>query len=345
MIKNKKFTQYKKKIDRFFSLIAKLSRVNPLITVLILHEYFRNIYPDDLFIKKRLDTDPLQNINLVIKNLENIANIFLKLGCYERNISKEKVNTQVLYGKLWKERFIDFSLDQTKFLKRLLNKLDFNTNKLKGKNILDMGCGSGRFTAAFAKLGAKRVYGVDLGLDGISVGKKIVKKYNLKNVIFKKSSVLNMPFKNNYFDFVFCKGVLHHTGNLKKGLDEFLRLIKKDGYGYLYLYGRGGIFWYSRKKMRKIMKIIPHKFSINVLKLYGMPAERTIFVDTWYVPIEEHVSKRFLENYLRKRNFKFKKYSKMSKPLSIELESMEGHKNYDLLYGDGELRYLIKKKN
>ncbi len=143
----------------------------------------------------------------------------------------------------------------------------------------------------------------------------------------------------------FAKGVLHHTGNLKKGLDEFLRLIKKDGYGYLYLYGRGGIFWYSRKKMRKIMKIIPYKFSINVLKLYGMPAERTIFVDTWYVPIEEHVSKRFLENYLQKRNFKFKKYSKMSKPLSIELESMEGHKDYDLLYGDGELRYLIKKKN
>ena len=343
MIKNRKFTSHKKKIDKFFSLIAELSKVNPLITVLILHEYFRNLYPDDLFIIKRLDTDPLKNINLVIKDLDKIGNILLKLGCYERIFSKESVDTQVLYGRLWKERFIDFSLDQKKFLKSLFNRLDFDTNKLKGKKILDMGCGSGRFTAAFAKLGAKRVYGVDLGLDGISVGKKIVKKYNLKNVTFKKSSVLNLPFKNNYFDFVFCKGVLHHTGNLKKGLDEFLRLIKKDGYGYLYLYGNGGIYWYSRKKMRKIMKIIPHEFSINVLKLYGMPAERSIFVDTWYVPIEDHVSKKFLENYLRKRNFKFKKYSKSSKPLSIELESMEGYKHYNLMYGDGELRYLIKK--
>tara|TARA_B100001063_G_C16709692_1_gene527317 strand:+ start:122 stop:1153 length:1032 start_codon:yes stop_codon:yes gene_type:complete len=339
----KKFIYHKKKIDKFFLLIAKLSRVNPLITVLILHEYFRNIYPEDLYIKKRLKTDPLQNISLVIQELEKIANVFLKLGCYEQDISKEKINTQLLYGKLWKERFLDFSLDQTKFLKKLLNKLDFDIKKIKGKKILDMGCGSGRFTSAFAKLGAKKVYGVDLGSDGISVAKKLTKKFNIKNATFKNASVLNMPFKNNYFDFVFCKGVLHHTGNLKRGLDEFIRMIKINGYGYLYLYGRGGIFWYSRKKMRKIMKIIPHEFSINVLKLYGMPAERTIFVDTWYVPIEEHVSKRYLENYLKERNLKFEKYSKSSKPLSIELESMEGYKYYDVMYGDGELRYLIKK--
>ena len=341
---DKKFLPYKKKIDKFFYLIKKISRVNPLITVLILHEYFRNIYPSDIYIKKkRLKKDPVKNIVSVIEELEQIANSFLKLGSYESNISKNKINTQNLYGKLWRERFLDFSLDQKKFLKKLLYKLNYNPNKLKGKKILDMGCGSGRFSAAFARLGAKKVYGIDLGSTGISIGKKLIKKYNLKNLTFKKTSVLNLPFKNNYFDFVFCKGVLHHTGNLKKGLEEFTRMIKVNGHGYLYLYGRGGIFWYSRKEMRKIMKIISPDFCINVLKLYGMPAERTIFVDTWHVPIEEHVSKQFLENYLTKKNFIFKKYSKSSDPLPIELEFMENYRNFDIMYGDGELRYLIKK--
>ena len=88
------------------------------------------------------------------------------------------------------------------------------------------------------------------------------------------------------------------------------------------------------------MKNIPYKFAINVLKLYGMPAERTVFVDSWYVPIEEHVSKRFLENFFKKKKLNFFKYKK---GLSIELESMEKNKDFKLLYGDGELRYLVKK--
>ena len=88
------------------------------------------------------------------------------------------------------------------------------------------------------------------------------------------------------------------------------------------------------------MKYIPYKFAINVLKLYGMPAERTVFVDSWYVPIEEHVSKKFLENYFKKKKLKFFKYKRA---LPIELESMEKNKNFKVLYGDGELRYLVKK--
>src|SRR5210317_320006 len=142
---DKKFLPYKKKINKFFYLIKKISRVNPLITVLILHKYFRNIYLSNIYIKKkRLKKDPVKNIVSVIEELEQIANSFLKLGSYESNISKNKINTQNLYGKLWRERFLDFSLDQKKFLKKLLYKLNYNPNKLKEKKILDMGCGSGR---------------------------------------------------------------------------------------------------------------------------------------------------------------------------------------------------------
>ena len=339
-MKNKNFKLYKKKIDNFFLKVSKISKIHPMITVLIMHEYFRNIYPADLFIKKRYSKDKLKNFDLTIQKLEKIIEAFIGIGFYSNKFKKDKVNTQILFGNLWQTRFDNFSLDQKNFLKRLLKKLNFDTFQLKNKKVLDMGCGSGRFSVAFARLGAKKVYGVDLGDQGIRIGNKLSKKFNLKNLTFKKSSVLSLPFKNNYFDFVFCKGVLHHTGNLKKALNEFVRVINGNGYGYLYLYGKGGIFWYSRKKMRQIMKNIPYEFTMNVLKLYGMPAERTVFVDSWYVPIEENVSKNFLENYFKYKNLKFKKYTKA---LPIELESMEKNKYFNLLYGDGELRYLIQK--
>ena len=71
-----------------------------------------------------------------------------------------------------------------------------------------------------------------------------------------------------------------------------------------------------------------------------MPAERTVFVDSWYVPIEEHVSKQFLENFFKKKKLNFFKYKR---GLSIELESVEKNKDFKLFYGDGELRYLVKK--
>ena len=100
-----------------------------------------------------------------------------------------------------------------------------------------------------------------------------------------------MSFKNNYFDFVFAKGIAPHWKS-QKGLDEFLRLIKKDGYGY-YTYMVGVEFSGILEKMRKIMKIIPYKFSINVLKLYGMPAERTIFVDTCMCQLKNMLVKDF----------------------------------------------------
>ena len=83
-----------------------------------------------------------------------------------------------------------------------------------------MGCGSGRFSFALAKKGAKKVIGVDLGEDGLNVAKKYKKLSGVKNVEFRKSSVLKLPFKF-FVDYVFCKDVLHHR-SLKKVLMNFI---------------------------------------------------------------------------------------------------------------------------
>ena len=61
--------------------------------------------------------------------------------------------------------------------------------------------------------------------------------------------------------------MLHHTGDLNGGLDEYSRILKKGGSGYLYLYANGGIYWNSRKKMREVMKLIPIELTkISVTK-------------------------------------------------------------------------------
>ena len=100
---------------------------------------------------------------------------------------------------------------------------------------------------------------------GIEIAKKFSQSSNISNIEFIEHNVLDLPFDNESFDFVFSKGVLHHTGNLEKGLDEYSRVLKKGGNGFLYLYANGGIYWNSRDKMREVMKLIPMDFTIKVL--------------------------------------------------------------------------------
>ena len=215
-----------------------------------------------------------------------------------------------------------------------------NVNILKDKIVLDMGCGSGRFTIALAQLGVKNVIGVDLGEGGIKIGEKQSKDLDLKNIQFMKESVLSLPFEDETFDFVFSKGVLHHTGQLENGLKEFHRVLKSGGSGFLYLYGSGGLFWNSRKKMREVMKDIPMNYTLGVLDTIGMPSQRYVFADSWYVPIEEHVERKWLEEFLLN---KFSKITKVENSGESTIQSMSNLPYSNELWGDGELRYFLTK--
>lgn len=335
-----------KKLDKFMDTANKMAKSHPELVVISFHEYFRNLYKNDPFIKKKRSQDPSKNILIVLDDCINFLNAGKKFGFYSGRFKrllkkKTKVDTGELFGDLWKERKNYNLIDATQNLKGLFNRSNKSLKLFKNKSVIDMGCGSGRFSVAFSKLGAKKVYAVDRGKEGIFLAKKFARKNKIHNIFYKNCSVLDLPFSNEKFDFVFCKGVLHHTGNLLKGLNEFYRVMKKKGSGFLYLYGAGGLFWNSRKKMRKVMKNIPYKFTYSILKNLGLPAKRTIFLDSWYVEIEEHVNQNFLENWFKKKKLKFFKYKNA---LPYELESMQSHKNFKFLYGSGELRYFVQKK-
>ena len=116
--------------------------------------------------------------------------------------------------------------------------------------------------------------------------------------------------------------------------------MKKGGKGYLYLYGSGGLFWHSRTKMREVMKKIPMNYTLRVLDIIGMPQKRYVFADSWYVPIEEHVSRKYLEEFL---SSKFSKIQKVENTGDLNVNSMSNIPYSNELWGDGELRYFITK--
>jgi len=340
-------------LDKFIDMAKNAALKRPYIVVILLHEYFRNIWPNDPFIQETLSDDRLENIILCLKKSITVLDDTIFLGSYfshkddvEKIFKNDDVNenelTQTVYGNLWKKLNDDYVNNESKnVLMNLFEKNNQSLSILKGKNVLDMGCGSGRFTIALAQLGAKMVTGIDLGKTGIMIGRKVSESLNLKNIKFLEGNVTSLPFENNSFDFVFSKGVLHHTGDLEKGLDEYNRVLKKDGMGFLYLYGSGGLFWNSRIKMREVMKLIPINYTINILNILGMPSKRYVFTDSWYVPIEEHVERQRLENYLKSQDYS--NIERVEHTGTIDINSMSNKPYSKELWGDGELRYFLTK--
>ena len=88
------------------------------------------------------------------------------------------------------------------------------------------------------------------------------------------------------------------------------------------------------------MKDIPMNYTLVVLDTIGMPNQRYVFADSWYVPIEEHVERKWLEEFLLN---KFSKITKVENSGESTIQSMSNLPYSNELWGDGELRYFLTK--
>jgi len=117
----------------------------------------------------------------------------------------------------------EFALDFIKLMK-----------KYKVENILEIGCGNGRDSIAFARAGYS-VTSIDIVSKAIDLAKGNAKKADIK-INFKVANAEKLPFDDASFGAVFTLSVLHST-NLNKSLPEVVRVLKPDGVAFIYIYG------------------------------------------------------------------------------------------------------------
>ena len=94
---------------------------------------------------------------------------------------------------------------------------------LKGKLILDAGCGAGRFSDIAAKYGA-RVVSCDISA-AIDACRETTRVHgDLTNQF--QASIYELPFKRHVFDGVFCYGVIQHTPDPEKTMRTLPQFLK-----------------------------------------------------------------------------------------------------------------------
>ncbi len=101
---------------------------------------------------------------------------------------------------------------------------------IKGKKLLDVGCGAGVHIKHYISKGAK-CCGIDLSQTMIEMAKQ-----NCPNVKFKVGSMTKLPYKNSSFDIVTASLSIDYIKDLIPILKEISRVLKK-----------GGVFYYSNE--------------------------------------------------------------------------------------------------
>jgi len=108
----------------------------------------------------------------------------------------------------------------------------------QGKDVLDAGCGNGRWAYGFAQMGAN-VTGVDLSPTAVEEARKAVADFPVRRQFHVAPlEEISRHLAGARYDLVFCWGVLHHCRSFTKAFSEVIGCVKPGGLLYLYLYGR-----------------------------------------------------------------------------------------------------------
>jgi 2-polyprenyl-6-hydroxyphenyl methylase/3-demethylubiquinone-9 3-methyltransferase len=115
-------------------------------------------------------------------------------------------------------------------------------NTVGGRSVIDIGSGSGIHSLAFHLLGAARVHSMDLDPNSIEATSTLWEKFEKPaNWSIEHASVLDEDLMGRLgkFDIVYAWGVLHHTGQMWKALNNAVLLLKPGGYMWISLYTKG----------------------------------------------------------------------------------------------------------
>jgi SAM-dependent methyltransferase len=97
---------------------------------------------------------------------------------------------------------------------------------LKPHSVIDLGCGTGLWSVAFAAIGSK-VTGVDFSNASLAIARKMADRFNV-SVEFNRADLFGFETSER-FEVVFCNGVLHHTGNARAGFHKISSFVVDNG--------------------------------------------------------------------------------------------------------------------
>ena len=184
---------------------------------------------------------------------------------------------------------------------RFYGETDWTKEWLKGKWVLEAGCGAGRFMDVAS--------GADCEVVGLDISEAVdAAKANLagrKNVHFVQASIYELPFRSALFDGCYCIGVVQHTPDPQKTMQTLPRILRPGGRIAITAYERKpwtrlyGKYWLRplTKRLDKQTLLAGIKGAMPVLfpltnVLFRVPLAGRLFM--FMIPVANYTGERAL---------------------------------------------------
>ncbi len=171
------------------------------------------------------------------------------------------------FGMQW-NRFRQTQLDshtgQGISASRFWKSTGWRPSELAEQNVLDAGCGAGRFAEVALSAGAT-VVALDYS-SAVDACYQNLKHYRKLHVV--QGDINALPFAPASFPYVYSLGVLQHTPQVERAFAALPPMVQPDGRLCVDFYGLGlGTFLHIKYALRPITKRLPQQTLFNILQV------------------------------------------------------------------------------
>jgi len=154
-----------------------------------------------------------------------------------------------------------------------------------GLDVLEIGVGMGADHHEWAKHRPRSLTGVDLTPRAVEFTRQRLALYGLQSDV-RVADAENLPFADASFDVVYSWGVLHHSPDTRRAIDEVWRVLRPGGKARVMIYHRwsvvGLLLWtryalLAGRPLTRLDEIYARHLESPGTKAYSVPEARAMF--------------------------------------------------------------------